>query len=307
MNINDYFDAKQPLEEKLLEALSGEYAESHFYSNQGIQIVENGEPKYTSEDAEAKAENTIRLLNKDTDNIHSRYLAELLSLCAAFNRCNSGACANCNRATNRFLCDAGIETVGDKPNRFVVASIIPLLRRYSDDLARYAWQDVKTLKARTTKVFTKAGVKIAIGGLDISVNSHETGKFTEHYKWHLWLLAKTNDSERLKALLKEEFASSISVPVPIMVKAYDGRVNALSYALKYSFQQRISRDNLINADGSEKRLRPKPDRLRNHEHIEIAHALDEVGLAGRVFTHGLDLGMLGGKPRFILEPQGKGG
>ena len=307
MNFNSYFLGKQSPEQKIKEALSGEYAESYLFGNKGLVIYKDGVLQYTSEDASAKAGKTIRRLNKDTANPYSSHLADSLSSCAAFNRCLSGACANCNRAANRMLCEAGMELVADKPSGYVVVSIIPLDRRYVEDLARNASGDIHDLKARTTRVFNRAGIRIALGGVDISVNSHEDGKFTEHYKWHFWMLVKTPNIEQLKALLKEEFSSSPSVPVPIMVKPYDGRVNALSYALKYTFQQRISRENEIAADGSEKRLAPKTDRLRNHEHIEIAHALDELGLAGRMFLHGISIGMVDGLPCFIPNTQGKGG
>jgi hypothetical protein len=140
---------------------------------------------------------------------------------------------------------------------------------------------------RHLQVALKAGeIHLAIGGFDISMNEHENGKFVPHWRPHAWILVATKNPKRLRTHLKESFAASKRVRRPLQIVRYDGSPKALAYALKADFSRRVSLPRKRKSDSISTRRNTRNRPLRSLQKVELALALDQAGLADRLFQFG---------------------
>ena len=74
---------------------------------------------------------------------------------------------------------------------------------------------------------------------------------------------------------------------PVFAKSFDGDLRGLAYAVKTGFVRRISLPRQPLADGSVTRRNTRDRPLLGRQRVELALALDRVGLGARIFLHGL--------------------
>ena len=74
------------------------------------------------------------------------------------------------------------------------------------------------------------------------------------------------------------------------MKAFDGNRRGLAYALKGDFERRISLPREVQPDETVKRRNTRHRTLLARQKLELALALDRIGLDARMFFFGLRLG-----------------
>ena len=105
-----------------------------------------------------------------------------------------------------------------------------------------------------------------------------------HWCAHLWLILPEKNCDVWEPALRKANPPSEAVPRPIKIMKWDGRNEALAYALKMTFKRRVS----IYQMKSRIRLRNTSEQdLRVAERIPLYQYLDSVGLHARVFLLGV--------------------
>jgi hypothetical protein len=84
-----------------------------------------------------------------------------------------------------------------------------------------------------------------------------------------------------------------------VAKPFDGSLRGLAYAHKTGFQRRVTLPRVQLPDGEVKRRNTRNRPLRARQKLEIALALDRIGLEGRIFLYGLRIGAADGRFRFV--------
>lgn len=215
-------------------------------------------------------------------------LSSKLDACAPASPCGSGACPACGEAFQREFAAAArlfIEQQWCRRSAIVCVGIaLPGLAVPPGGLAGL---NLPAAKRRVQDRLGRAGVGLAVGAWDYSMNEHWTARYAPFWLRHLHLLIGTGDPGALREGLKRSFPNSDAVPRPVKVQAWDGRENALLYLLKPKFDRRIGVDNAerFSPKTGEWRLcrATSPQRLRSAERLELLLHLDEIGPEGRVF------------------------
>jgi hypothetical protein len=132
---------------------------------------------------------------------------------------------------------------------------------------------------RTRSILRKNNVSHAVGGLDFSFNEDARAVFTSHWCAHLWLLLPSTTRKNWEPALRAANPPSLQVPRPVKIKDWDGRTEALAYALKSEFKRRVSVMIRDTRNTSEQRLRVK-------ERIALYRYLNAISLADRIFLLG---------------------
>ena len=245
-------------------------------------------PAKTGEEAEGERRQLVKAFRRHgKSNVAALRLAERIAACRAGRRCLSGACPECMRATQRFFVRAGADMLARSGVSTVAVSVVFSGAGIAeDDLAREL-DLFGRLSRRLREALRKAGVRQAVGGFDISANEHAEQRFAPHYRPHAWIIAPASQMARGEKAFREYFPASRTVRRPVRVQEFDGDLRGLAYAVKTDFVRRISlpRKPLADAGVTRRNTRDRP--LLGRQRVELALALDRVGLGARIFLHGL--------------------
>lgn len=234
-------------------------------------------------------------------------LSSKLDACAPASPCGSGACPACGEAFQRdFAAAAGrfIEEQWCQCDSVVCAGIaLPSLAAPRGGLQGL---NLLAAKRRVQERLSRAGVGLAFGAWDYSMNQHQTARYAPFWLPHLHLLIGTGDPGSLRQGLKRSFPSSDAVPRPVRVQVWDGHENALLYLLKRKFDRRIGIDNAERFSPKTGKWRlcraTSQQHLRSAERLELLLHLDEIGLDGRVFMRKAQLRLARGSIRIVPMP-----
>ena len=268
----------------------------------------DGEPRWTegrlnqpamkSKEAEKRRRQTVKLLRR-----HGRFdpaaikLAAKLDSCRPRQRCLSLACPACRRAAQRVFVAAGEQLMRrSKQTGVTVISVVYFDARIPDrGLAK-----VPSLFGRVAHylraALIQAGVHQAIGGFDVSANEDASLGFAPHYRPHAWLFIPTPQIARCESVFRQHFPPSATVRRPVVMQTFDGNRRGLAYALKGDFERRISLPREVQRDETVKRRNTRHRVLLARQKLELALALDRIGLDARMLFIGLQLADVNGEP-----------
>jgi hypothetical protein len=209
-----------------------------------------------------------------------RYIAEKLRHCSPGNRCHCALCPECGTALQRFFVSE-CKPLFDNRSTCVV-SIIDSKMSIRDELSQCS---ATGLINRVKSILRKNGVKLAAGGIDLSYNQDEVGMLESHWCAHLWLILPDSNRSLWESALRKANPPSEAVPRPIKIMKWDGRDEALAYALKPQFKRRVSVQNKRRSSDALQRNTSEQG-LRVAERIPLYQYLDSIGLHARVFLLG---------------------
>jgi hypothetical protein len=193
------------------------------------------------------------------------------------------------RAAQRFSVATNADLLARSGVSTVAVSVVFSGAGIADgDLAR--WPNLfGRISRRLREALRKAGVRQAVGGFDISANEHAEQRFVPHYRPHAWIIVPASQMARGDKVFREFFPTSRTVRRPVRLQKFDGDLRGLAYAVKTDFVRRISLSRQTLADGSVMRRNTRDRPLLGRQRVEIALALDRVGLGARIFLHGLGI------------------
>ena len=217
-------------------------------------------------------------------------LADRLDACSPRQPCTSGACAVCGRAVHRWFVRCGnrlIEQLGATTDAtdLLMVTISPDFGQIPID--QMASHTVHTIVAKLRHLLRSAGVDIAFGGIDFSVNCDGDDR-RDYVQVHACLIVPRSSWPRPDRKLRLAMNKSRVVRRPINIKQFDGDSAGLAYALKYQFNRRVRyqqssdtrRDNRCCSN-----TRTKP--LRGCDWVKLMLFIDELGLSERIFLIGI--------------------
>jgi hypothetical protein len=137
----------------------------------------------------------------------------------------------------------------------------------------------------------------AVGGFDVSLNTHETDAFEPYWAPHVLIIAPARRLKLLHEDFREWFPPGDETPRPVRMSKFDGEARGIAYALKPDFSRRISLEPRLLADGSRSTFGTRGKPIGGASRVELALALDRAGLDGRLFMHGYQLVTSGGRRR----------
>jgi hypothetical protein len=94
---------------------------------------------------------------------------------------------------------------------------------------------------------------------------------------------------RDEARFRQWFLGDAQTPRPIFIQDFDGRRAGRAYAFKPNFSRRVTLLPRTRADGSGSTFGTRTKPIWGPERIELAVALDRVGLDARLFLRGYEL------------------
>lgn len=101
---------------------------------------------------------------------------------------------------------------------------------------------------RMTDRLAKAKVALAAGVLEVSLVEHEQDRYPLGWAWHLHGIAFTRNPKALAKRLAKAFPRSDSVPRPVRVTPWDGRLQWLRYCHKLDRRCRVGLDDETRFD-----------------------------------------------------------
>jgi hypothetical protein len=258
----------------------------------------DGPPLWTQgrHDRPAKSRQQARLQRRQVVKVLRRHgkgdevalrLADKIAACRPGRRCVSGACPECMRATQRLFVATSDNLIAR--SNVGVTAISVVFRGAgiaAGDLA-LAPDLFGRISRRLREALRKAGVRQGIGGFDISANEHQDLRFVPHYRPHAWIIVPASQMARGDKVFREFFPTSRTVRRPVRMQEFDGDLRGLAYAVKTDFVRRISLPRQTQADGSVTRRNTRGCPLLARQRVELAVALDRIGLGARIFLHAL--------------------
>lgn len=209
-------------------------------------------------------------------------LAHRLESCELDQKCLSGACPECGRLFQRWFVRRSKKFIAKHISRpkheLVAVSIVP-----SDFLARPGYLSALNMRnfIRRAKLKLKeAGIDVALGAIDFSLNEDREQKYLPFWSPHFYLITSTADKATLKKKLRRLFSKTKEVPRPAKITSFKNIARRRSYALKMNFKRRIGYNDIKKIRKCRNTSR---DKLRAAERFELFIYLDLVGLADRVF------------------------
>jgi hypothetical protein len=246
----------------------------------------NAKPSKSAEEARREQDLLVKALRRDCS-VEASALAHVLDACRSRRPCLSGACPLCMRAAQRLFVHATRKVFGPLPGHFLAVNIV--WRKSLIDCANLAAEDpYEATRRRLRRALVDVGVP-AFGGLDISLNQHETGAFAPYWAPHVLIFAPTKLLRRREERLREWFLAEARTPRPIFIQRFDGLPVGRAYALKPDFRLRISLDPRRFADGSRSTVSTRSKPIFGSERVELALALDRARLDRRLFLKGYEL------------------
>jgi len=257
----------------------------------------NDRPAMTSEDARRQRLRDVKMLRRHgKDDDGALRLANKVAACGPKRRCLSPFCGECMRANQRLFVAMACDLLGRSAVHATVVSVVAWNARVGQgELAR--GDLFETLARQLRRALSAGGVRQAFGGFDVSANEHATQRFAPHFRPHAWLFVPAQQMARCERVFRESFPASRIVRRPVRMQRFDGDPRGLAYALKADFARRISipRQALPNGDIARRNTRLRP--LLARQKMELALALDKIGLGARIFLHGLRMVEVGGVVR----------
>jgi hypothetical protein len=280
------------------EILSGRSGRSFFrdFSRPPWLEGRNERPPMNLAEAEHARELLTKALFRDRGADADR-LARRLMLCSTSRRCLSGACHVCRRAAQLLHVHAGRFLFDDLGGEMFFVNLV-----YADAWIAHDELDADEIFAQTRQRLVAAlndvGAR-AIGGFDISENTHKTGVFGGYMSPHACFITPKRPMERHWDRFKERFLPDRLTPRPVMRKDFDGDAAAIAYGMKVDFFNRITIEPSLRPDGSRSRYNTRVKPIWGESRVELALALDRAGIDSRHFLHGYDLAVRRGEVEFV--------
>jgi hypothetical protein len=167
-------------------------------------------------------------------------LAGLLETCAPKQRCTSGACPECIRAFQRWFV-ASVHYHAHAGNaQDIVGVNIELDGSLRHD-STFAFDTVYSKRAVTLALnYDPATIVWMAGALDFSLNDDSQKGFTVRCQPRLRAIVSVWKQRKFRSLLKSGFPRSDLVSRPVQVSSCDGCPQALSYAYRTKFFERVA-------------------------------------------------------------------
>jgi hypothetical protein len=248
-------------------------------------------PCKTYAQARQLRDDAVRLLQRHAKSCPAAdALAERLDGCSPQQPCASGACAVCNRAIQRWFvhnCDQLISGLIEAENTpdFLMATISPDFGQVP--VENITPDTVHATVSKLRRLLRTAGIHIAVGGIDFSVNS-DIGSKQHYVQVHACLFiprsAWPHDDRQLRSAVNK----SGVVARPINIKRFNGNKAGLAYALKYEFCRREQYTQLADSRRDKRRCtntRIRP--LQGNNWMSLLLLLDQVDLQSRVLLTGV--------------------
>jgi hypothetical protein len=236
----------------------------------------------------------IKRLRRFADQFPSaNTLAATLDACAPHHRCMSGACPECSCAFQRWFVHSTDRLIQDPDSQgeLVTASIVFPKGRASVD----AMDKLDTLNSKRTvtrAIENSPDVQWMVGGIDLSLNDDSQKNLGIAWQLQLYCVALIKDRTEIASLLKSKIPGSKHVIRPVQTKACDGSLEAISYAFKTEFIQRIAYQATTTKNGkSRKYWTTRKVSLRPVDHVQALLWLDSIGLAQRLYLLGVRMTM----------------
>ncbi|MBL0404414.1 hypothetical protein JKG68_10580 [Microvirga aerilata] len=240
----------------------------------------------TAEDAEQQRYELIDQLRRASKhNPAALVLANRLEICHRLSRCMSGACPECLRILQRWFVASSFSFLKELGQDVSILSLVP--PDQGMPIGQFGPEVLPAMANRVRKAMEKAGITIAVGGLDFSANEHEADEFTPYYQPQLWVLIPRHEARKSKANLLAVFPPTHTTRRPVKILKWNGNRAALAYAIKSKFNRRMTYDREASDNGSQhacQNTRHRP--LRVEQQIELMIALDQAGLNARLFMRG---------------------
>jgi hypothetical protein len=280
---------------------SGSYAD-RWYGDGAPNWFEgrNDRPAMTRREARIQRRRDVKMLRRHGKNSPSILrLADKIESCRQGRRCLSAACIVCRRATQRLVVSVGDRLFRRSSAKFLAVSVISKGTRIAAGELRDERDVFRPQMLQLRRALRAARIRQAFGGFDISANEHAEGRFAPHYRPHAYLFIPARQFARGERVFRSYFPPSATIRRPVVVKPFDCSLRGLAYAQKANFQRRVTlpRERLANGEVKRRNTRDRP--LRALQKLEIALALDRIGLGGRIFVHGLQIRRVGEKLRLV--------
>ncbi|TXN73692.1 hypothetical protein [Methylobacterium sp. WL6] len=202
-------------------------------------------------------------------------------------RCLHPVCPRCAHAVQRLLVRTVSRFTASRPAEVwkIISIILPPLDPIGET-------DFRAEGLRYAAMLREVGITIGVFGLDWSSNEDhrqslpETERFAAYTCVHLFGFAPAAQLEAAETRLKKLVPPTDAVPRPVHVKAWDGGLAAIGYALKQEFQRRQT---ILEDDPRrDKPVRDTRDRdLTVDQQIQAVRALTRAGQTGRIVLLGL--------------------
>jgi hypothetical protein len=227
-------------------------------------------------------------------------IADCLDQCEKGNQCCSGACPQCSRLFQRFYVRQSKKPIQNiiahEGKQLIGICIIPSfpLVRFGQ-LKNYS---IANFQRRIKTALDTANVKSGIGGIDFSFNEDRESKWQPFICPHIYVIASTDDKEKLHQALETIYPETDEVPRPKHLPLFKNNAYRRSYSLKMIFKLRISHYKMRKDNPTKKSRNTSNDDLRVDQRIELYRYLHQIGFAARVIFRGLKPEMSNSKVRF---------
>ncbi len=257
----------------------------------------NDRPAKTSELAVRERGLLVKALRRD-GSAEALELAGRMDLCRRGRRCLSGACPACARATQRVFVHACRNLFDDHGQDMVTVNIV--CHWAGIDRSRLADHDdlFEETRGRLRDALADVTVR-AVGGFDVSLNTHESDAFEPYWAPHVLIIAPARRLLRLGQDFRAWFPPGDDTPRPVRMSKFDGEARGFAYALKPDFSRRISLEPRLLADGSRSTFGTRNKSIGGASRVELALALDRAGLDARLFMRGYELVTSGGDVEIV--------
>ena len=227
------------------------------------------------------------------------FIADCLEPCEPNNRCYSGACTECQGLVQRFYVRQSKNVIRDiiaaEGQQLIALSIIlPSGLVRPGQLNKF---NIAKYQRRIKTILDAVGINSAIGGIDISFNEDRENKWPPYICLHTYLIAATDDKEKLKWDLAKSLPKSIEVPRPVKVSLFENNAYRRSYSFKFDIRRRIGHMK-IRKGKSRKSRNTSYDDLLVDQRIELYKYLHQIGLSARIIFRGIKPERSKGKVRF---------
>ena len=217
-------------------------------------------------------------------------VAKRLESCRSRRRCLSGACLQCGHLLQRWFVRGSKRFIANhlktKEDDLIAISIVPPDSMV--DAGHLKSVSITNLQRRMKYALAKAGVEVAIGGIDFSFNEDKKYTYQPFWSPHLYVIMATRRRNRLKRDLAKLFPKTLMTPRPIKITPFRNRAYRRSYALKTHFGRRIGYTQKKVCEGQVRKCRnTSRDKLRACERLELFLYLNQIGLASRPFFLGV--------------------
>ena len=246
----------------------------------------DGDPSWSDAQTASQAVTARRkiakfLRNRGEGSKH-RLLASTVGACEPNSPCLSGACPACMRASQRWFVGTAPRTFHPDDELLATSLVFEIVEQ-----GKLSAANVKRSIARVKRVFRKAGIGLAVGGLDISFNEERDSDDPGHWALQLMVLVSAKDRSVWEKTLRSAYPRTDLVPRPIFIQPFDGAPAGWAYEFKPNFVRRVSYSSERMVNGVLRPCRNTSDQpLRVTERLELLPFLNDLGLAGRLFLIG---------------------